>query len=90
MGQSRGDSSSLTRTKNKRTAFVVLLFFVLVMARRTCPTPQALVAGNVCRFEKQMTDFVRQDKLAAELSEACSSALLPALKKFLYIKTIQI
>ena len=33
--------------------------------------PWALVAGNVCRFAKQMTDGVRQDKLAVSLCETC-------------------
>ncbi|MBO7310412.1 MAG: hypothetical protein J6U86_03350 [Clostridia bacterium] len=53
----------------------------MVTARGSFPTPQALVAGNVYRFENQMTDFVRQDTLAAERSEACSSVLLPAQTK---------
>ena len=53
---------------------LVSIFFVSVTARRTCPTPTALVAGNVCRFAEQMTDFVRQGKLAVSLCETCSSA----------------
>ena len=56
----------------------ISIFLFGLRLRRTCPTPQALVAGNVCRFAAQMTDLVRQDKLAGEQSEPCSSVLLPA------------
>ena len=52
-------------TKKRSNAPLFLL--VWRWFRRICPTPTALVAGNVCRFAEQMTDFVRQGKLADSL-----------------------
>ena len=43
------------------------------------PNAVALEAGNVWRFAKQMTDGVRQDKLATLLAKSVQFVLLPAL-----------
>jgi hypothetical protein len=51
------------------------------LARRICPTPQALEQATFGGLREQMTDGVRQDKLAVERSETCSSVLLPAPTK---------
>ena len=65
-------ASPVTRTSKKeeqRSSFLL----VCVMTTQNLLQRLSVGAGNVCRFAQQMTDGVRQDKLAVERSETCSS-----------------
>ena len=79
----RAGSSPVARTNTKGRLLPSFCFGLCTWLAEPAQR-NALVAGNVYRFAKQMTDFVRQDKLAAERSAACSSVLSPAPNKHGY------
>ena len=79
----RAGSSPVTRTKKERS-IAPLFFWYGRFGSKNQINANGVDAGNVYRFAKQMTDFVRQGKLAGSRSEPCSSVLSLSLAFVLF------